>query len=174
MKRIRLQRRRLQFVPAWEGPIEGFAHNFARAHAWKTGMGVDDITQEAWLLFHKLCDKYPGVNRPQWFMALFQTGMARMVIDLAERRTRRASFSLSEGRGEVDQQITAFVQRSEAEDMEFLMLLEESPRECRQIMEDMRYGRQRRVLVDTISTDERRRARHTVLATRYREVILGE
>lgn len=75
----------VSYVPAWSGPVEGYAVNYATRNLWKvrSGMEREDLVQEAYLVFMKCSARYPELDTPQHFMALFKTALMRRVCDLA-------------------------------------------------------------------------------------------
>lgn len=82
MKKARIK---LLYIPTFNGPIEGYVVNFLRSQRWRTKalMEHDDLLQEAYLVFLRLSKKYPRIDTPQHFMALFKTSWYRHYTDLA-------------------------------------------------------------------------------------------
>jgi hypothetical protein len=73
------------YLPEWEGPIEGYSVNFLKANLWKVAAthDYDDAMQEAKYCFVLCAAKYPLLDTPQHFMALFKTTLRNHFIDLA-------------------------------------------------------------------------------------------
>ena len=86
----------MSYNPVWKGPIEGYAVNYINANMWKlqATMELPDAVQEAWLVFEKCATRYPDVDTPQHFMALFKTALRNRVLDMAADDSRdRARFT---------------------------------------------------------------------------------
>jgi len=72
------------YIPKWPGPIEGYVMNYLRQNYWRVerSMEYDDCTQEAYIVFMNVVDRYGGANGPKHFMALFKTSWNNRFIDL--------------------------------------------------------------------------------------------
>lgn len=93
MKRERT-RARLAFRATFTGPVEGWAVNYIYHNAWRVPAehGPDDLYQDAWVVFLRVADHYPGVKKPEHFMSLYQRAFINHITNLANKRTRRASW----------------------------------------------------------------------------------
>lgn len=92
LERERLvERERIEFVPQWEGPIEGFTVKYCDRHQWRVmpELDFDDLYQEAFMLFLRMVERYPHVVEAKHFMSLYKTALHNMVTNLATHRTRR-------------------------------------------------------------------------------------
>lgn len=78
-------RNALLYIPEWKGPIEGYVVNCYTKKGWRTAalMERNDFMQEAYLVFLRLNHKYPRLDTPQHFMALFKTSWHRHYTDLS-------------------------------------------------------------------------------------------
>ena len=76
-------------TPCFEGPIEGWFVNYSRAHYWRVQrtMPWDDLAQEAYICFLRVAKRYPDIETPQHFMALFKTAWIRKFTDFANADT---------------------------------------------------------------------------------------
>jgi len=86
------------YLPEYKGAIEGYVVNYLSRHLWKVRPLYDheDAMQEAYEVFMRCCAKYPIIDTPQHFMALFKTAWARHFVDLAAKASEaRAEFSAS-------------------------------------------------------------------------------
>jgi len=81
---------RVAIVPQWQGAVEGWAVNFAKRKAWAVSpeLDLDDLIQEAYLLFEKIKDKY-RVYAHSHFMGLFKTTFRNHIYRLSNKRTNR-------------------------------------------------------------------------------------
>lgn len=81
-------RPRLIFAPAWEGAIQKAANNFAKRNEWRLYpvYSKADIVQEAYIVFLRICNKYPMVNDPRHFMRLFMVTLTNVCHNLAAKR----------------------------------------------------------------------------------------
>lgn len=90
--------------PVWKGPIEGYVVNFITANLWRVQATHEraDVLQEAWLVFERCARKYPDVDTPQHFMALFKRAWYHEFVDLANRdtATRKLFLPITENRDE--------------------------------------------------------------------------
>lgn len=75
------------YVPEWKGPIEGYVVNTLSKQAWRVSAthDRDDLRQEAYLVFLRCTNRYPIIDTPQHFMALFKTAWSRHMHDLAKK-----------------------------------------------------------------------------------------
>lgn len=73
------------YTPDWKGPIEGYVVNYLTREHWKIARTCprDDAMQEAYCVFLRVKRKYPKLDAPQHFMALFKTAWYRQFTDLA-------------------------------------------------------------------------------------------
>lgn len=78
------------YSPVFKGPIEGYVVNHLRKNLWKLAGTHDhcDAMQEAYLVFMRVSDRYPQMDTPQHFMALFKTAWERHFIDLSHKATK--------------------------------------------------------------------------------------
>ena len=85
------ERADLGWLPQWEGPIKGWAHGFIIKNRWRCdpAFDVDDLMQDAFLLYMKLVDRYPGVRTPQHFMSLFKTALHNEIHNYARQMKAR-------------------------------------------------------------------------------------
>lgn len=76
-------------LPEFKGPIEGYVVNFLKKNFWRVAATHDreDIMQEAHLVFLRVASRYPMVETPQHFMALFKRTWANEFNDLSDRAT---------------------------------------------------------------------------------------
>jgi hypothetical protein len=77
------------FDPIFKGPIEGYVVNYIHKHLWKVQRTCerDDLLQDAYVVFLRVKSKYPDLDTPQHFMALFKTAWSRHFTDLANKDT---------------------------------------------------------------------------------------
>lgn len=79
----------MSFVAEWAGPIEGYVVNFLSKQHWKIKRTVpwEDAMQEAYCVFLRCKRKYPDIEEPQHFMALFKTAWYRHFTDFTNEDT---------------------------------------------------------------------------------------
>lgn len=77
------------FIPEFNGPIEGYVVNFLAKNLWrvKTTHTHDEAMQEAYLVFLTIVTRYPNLDTPQHFMALFKTAWDNHFHDLSKAST---------------------------------------------------------------------------------------
>lgn len=71
------------------GAFKGLAVNLCRRSQWRVShlMAMEDLLQEAYLVFHRCTERYPEVVDAPQFMALYQTALTNHITDLARRST---------------------------------------------------------------------------------------
>ena len=136
------------YKPQWKGPIEGYAVNYITLNLWRVQASCEhaDLLQDAWLVYDRCAKKYPDMDTPQHFMALFKRALANHVNDLANRDsatralivpiTERkdeegADIELREHVGEMDNDgmLRVIVRQAPAEVMLVLQLFLNAPAE---------------------------------------------
>jgi hypothetical protein len=93
-RRVKITRRykaKLNFTPTWEGAIKNWAAKHIRENLWRCDSihGFDDLMQDAYLWFVKICERYPRVNDPRHFMSLFKTTLRNKLHDHARYMQRK-------------------------------------------------------------------------------------
>ena len=86
MKRTRRRvRARLAWAPVWDGKVQKWASYFIRKNQWRCDSvyEFDDLMQEAYLIYLRICDKYPKVIEPAHFLALFKRAMCNQIHDFS-------------------------------------------------------------------------------------------
>lgn len=82
---------RPKFRPTWEGIVEQWALAYCITHEWRTlpEFDRDDLSQEAFLIFSLVCDRYWEVRDAPHFMALFKICLINRINRLSNLRTKR-------------------------------------------------------------------------------------
>lgn len=85
-----LQGLAVPFSPKFEGPIQGYAANFIAKNQWRVSRLYDraDLMQEAYIIYMRVVLRYPDIETPQHFMALFKRTWLNYFTDLANDDTR--------------------------------------------------------------------------------------
>lgn len=136
------------YQPRWGGAIEGYVVNYAVRNLWRVGasMELGDVVNEAYLVFDRCARKYPELDTPQHFMALFKTSWVRHFTDLsnADTATRAAlvpimskrnedgeEMSVAEPVGDLDNEgvLTTLVRQAPREVALVLRLFAQAPQE---------------------------------------------
>lgn len=81
----------MSFNAEWKGPIEGYVTNFLTKNYWKVARTCprEDVMQEAYCVFLRCKRKYPHIEEPKHFMALFKTAWYHEFMDLANADTEQ-------------------------------------------------------------------------------------
>lgn len=90
--RIRLTRRRVSpWRPKWEPEIRGWAFNYIRQNKWRYEHihDIEDLMQDAHLVFLKVAEAYPRVVEPRHFMSLYKTSLRNALADKAREYHRK-------------------------------------------------------------------------------------
>lgn len=83
-KRVRLNARVEDlWEPKWDDEIRGWTRKFIRQNYWRTETinDVNDLMQDAYIVFMKVRDSYPCVVEAPLFMRLYQTALWRTFMD---------------------------------------------------------------------------------------------
>jgi hypothetical protein len=93
---------------AWEGSPQAWARKAANQNEWRVSPSLDaeDLYQEAWILWYKVCEKYPDASPPNR-MSLFMISVQRRFHSLASYRTRKLPRGCALVGGDVDQVMDA-------------------------------------------------------------------
>ncbi|MNK87230.1 hypothetical protein D3C87_1071610 [compost metagenome] len=127
----------MPYSPEWKGPIEGWTANFVAAHMWKVERTQQraDVMQEAYLVFMKVSRRYPELDDPRHFMALYKTSWTRRFTDLANADTAdRVTVGMgSTAPGEDGEQEREFVGVTD-NDGTLAVLIRQAPAEVKQVI----------------------------------------
>ncbi len=84
-------RKRLSWSPQWEGLVKGYARSYINQHIWRCDPihTTDDLLQEAYLIYIKICERYPRVNSQRHFVSLFKTALRNYIHDLSRQQRLR-------------------------------------------------------------------------------------
>ncbi|ATI19274.1 hypothetical protein KF4_061 [Vibrio phage vB_VpaS_KF4] len=77
--------------PKFHGEVEGYVMNWVRNNHWKVNQqlpDVEDVKQEAYLIFLYVADKYPNIDNPRWFMDMFKRTFGCRMIDCSRKQIR--------------------------------------------------------------------------------------
>jgi DNA-directed RNA polymerase specialized sigma24 family protein len=79
----------MSYLPEFKGPVEGYVVNFLHKNLWRVSRthDFDDAMHEAYLVFLRTASKYPDLDTPQHFMALFKTSWMNEFHDLSTKAT---------------------------------------------------------------------------------------
>ena len=80
-----------EFKPSWTGEIEGYVVNWYAKNGWKVASflpELDDVKQEAYLVFAHVPVEYPDIDNPRWFMSMFKQVFSCRMIDVQRRNVR--------------------------------------------------------------------------------------
>ncbi len=86
----------LGFSPQWEGPVKGWARKFITKNKWRCDhiWSFEDLMQDAFVIYLKIVDHYPGVREPAHFMALYQTALRNEMHNQSRKMYARNEGSL--------------------------------------------------------------------------------
>lgn len=74
----------------FEGPFKGFAVNLCQRSFWRVSqiMEMEDLLQEAYIVFHKCSLRYDYVEDAPQFMALYKRALTNHITDLSLKNSR--------------------------------------------------------------------------------------
>jgi len=133
------KRVRLSWHPTWTPQIEKWTAWQIQKNLWRFDRAedVDDIMQDAHLLWVKLERKYPIVNEAAHFVALYKTSLSRMFLDKVKRKSRSISSFPTE-------ELTEELSLEGMPNLGHLnLLLEEIPDELKSVLRALTTGRVR-------------------------------
>lgn len=87
-----------QFVPEWEGAIEGYAFSYCRR--WLPMLApvydMEDLKQEAYIVY-LICARHYAhkVDNAAWFMSLYQTSIKNHLAKLLHKKKMQPEASLT-------------------------------------------------------------------------------
>jgi len=125
------------YKPSFEGPIQGYATNTITKQLWRfqPGYDRDDLLQEAWLVFARCASRYPLLDTPQHFMALYKSALKRHLDALSTKVSRARPLLCPEPE---DQETGETITREaigETENAGYLrVLLRQAPREVLMVL----------------------------------------
>lgn len=133
-----MARKTIQFTPTWQGPIENYVLRHVRANVWRTlpELDGDDLYQEAYLVFMRICDRYPEVGCLEHFLGLFIVSWKNRLHQLASDRTAKKEVRVSSA-GEDDTDMLAVLACGiHQNDVELRENIERAPLELRLILRE--------------------------------------
>lgn len=70
--------------------VRGWIYKTARQNMWRVSNHIDlaDLMQDGFLVWHRVCIKYPNVQEQKHRMALFKTAFTNHIHDLSKKRSR--------------------------------------------------------------------------------------
>lgn len=82
---------KILWSPIWDGAVKNWAAKHIRENQWRCDSihGFDDLMQDAYLWFVKICDRYPRVSDPRHFMSLYKTTLRNKLHDHARYVQRK-------------------------------------------------------------------------------------
>lgn len=125
------------YRPTFKGPIEGWLTNYCAANQWRTrGLAeFDDLLQDGYIVFARCAARYPELDAPEHFMALYKTAWINHFNDLSVKATRirnESADQLSDGESE---RVSADSLVGESDNDGYLsVLIAEAPREVKLVL----------------------------------------
>jgi DNA-directed RNA polymerase specialized sigma24 family protein len=125
------------YEPNWGDAILAYATKYLAKNAWRTSplYELDDLLQEAYLLFVRLVERYEFVG-PNHFMAMWKRSLHNLIVNAAKFRTRRREQPLPENLTRLDRSFR---------EVDWKLLLEDAPPAVRQLVTSIEghsaYGR---------------------------------
>lgn len=85
----------MSYSPEFKGPIQGYVVNYVKRHFWRVEATQEhrDLMQDAYVVFMRVKAKYPALDTPQHFMALFKVAWHNHFTDLANADTQSRLMS---------------------------------------------------------------------------------
>ena len=86
-------RNHLEWTPEWD-LVKSYTVSFIRKNKWKCDLILDneDLLQEAYIIYMKICESYPNVKTPQHFMSLYKRALGNYIHDLYRYKLRKAEI----------------------------------------------------------------------------------
>lgn len=85
------KRRRVRLHWAWEGAIKNWTIKFILKNKWRCDAihDIDDLLQDAYLVFMKIKARYPQVTEERHFMALYKSALSNAICDRSRYMRRK-------------------------------------------------------------------------------------
>lgn len=93
--RVKLNKKTVDvWSPKWDYPLEGWTYKFIQENKWRLEHtnDVEDLMQDAYLIFERVRETYPFVTQPQHFMSLYKTSFRNYVHDKSRELTRKKAL----------------------------------------------------------------------------------
>lgn len=123
------------YTPEFKGKIEGWTVNYLKREFWRVEaiMEWQDVLQEAYIVFMRCAAKYPHMDTPQHFMALYKRAWTNEFNDLSSEATKLRA--LVPDVREVDSEETPMEAAGELENEGYLrILVSQAPDEVRSVL----------------------------------------
>jgi DNA-directed RNA polymerase specialized sigma24 family protein len=75
------------YKPQWDGKVKEWARKYLYKHRWRCDSinEIEDLMQDAFLLYLKVVDYYPAVRRDCHFITLYQTTLRNYVTECSRQ-----------------------------------------------------------------------------------------
>src|SRR5260221_11573880 len=92
-------REHVGFSPEWGNEFAKYATNLHKAQKWRVDpmLDLEDLLQDAFLIFTKIKVTYPRVIEPRHFMALYKRALINSLHDKAAYKQRRGNICVHLG-----------------------------------------------------------------------------
>lgn len=153
------ERAAINWRPEWSSKIEKWTAFHINRNMWRFDRieGFDDLMQQARILFWELSVKYPAVNEPSHFFALYKTSLLRRFTDKARARRK----SVTDQHTSVDDAMLDACMGHTVNAGQMNLLLEEMPDELKLVLGALTTGRVR-LKLDRPTTAARHRENHNM------------
>jgi len=171
MQKVHRKRAVLSWRPEWSTPIEKWTAYQISKNLWRFDRmdGPDDLMQQARILFWELGQKYPTVEDPRHFFALYKTSLLRRFIDKARTRQRSAIDHLVNA-----EDLTIEEEGVPSNAGHLSLILQEMPDELKTVLHALTSGRVRRRLDRPPVTSTRQRENHNMRLKRRFSLTLDD
>jgi len=125
------------YIPEFKGPLEGYVVNYINKQHWRLARTHDreDMKREAHYVFLRCAAKYPIIDTPQHFMALFKTAWSNHVTDLSHKATAARAIVSENQFDDDDEEAWAHDHAGELDnDGQLAVMLRQAPREVLMVL----------------------------------------
>ncbi len=79
----RRERARLAWSPCWDGKVLAWTKWYINENKWRCDRihAFEDLLQDYWIIFNKICERYPRVVDEKHFMALYVRAVSNQMND---------------------------------------------------------------------------------------------
>ncbi len=87
------KRERIVWSPEWNDIFQAWTKKFLYANIWRCDSihSIEDLMQDAYIIFIYISDTYPRVIEPKNFMALYKMALANKIHDRSLYKKRRSA-----------------------------------------------------------------------------------
>lgn len=134
-----MTRKRLNYLPKWEGSIAGWAIKFIKNNYWRVASQyeMEDLIQDAYLKFLICDDRYGHLNNPRLFMALFKKSLINHFNTLSSKVSEDRQFQFALSKDADPDEVLEYFSIDLNNHGYFNLLIEDAPNEIKSLLQGL-------------------------------------